>query len=220
VVAVAHGRRRVLVRDLPVAGRPVVLAWSKRVCRCCEPDCEKKTWSEGSTMIAPRAVLTERARAEICRRVGAEEYSVAAMARESATTARHCSTTPGVLLVSTPWVSMRPRSCTPGPGGAPSTGRSTSEGVGEWVRRMAPNRAVVSPRPMVQLTQGTDVPQIPRAIVAIGKLACRARQTKAVRSTIRALETIPHTCIASPRLPSPHPSLEPEALPVLRSLGA
>ena len=82
VVAVRHGRRRVAVRDLPVAGRPVVLVWAKRIWRCPEPDCETKTWSERSELIAPRAVLTERARAEICRRVGAEEDSVASLARE------------------------------------------------------------------------------------------------------------------------------------------
>jgi transposase len=82
VVAVAHGRRRVTVRDLPVAGRPVVLLWAKRIWRCPDPDCGKRTWSERSELIAPRAVLTERARAEICRRVGAEEDSVAALARE------------------------------------------------------------------------------------------------------------------------------------------
>jgi transposase len=82
VVAVGHGRRRVAVRDLPVAGRPVVLLWAKRIWSCPDPDCGKKTWSERSALIAPRAVLTERARAEICRRVGAEEGSVAALARE------------------------------------------------------------------------------------------------------------------------------------------
>jgi transposase len=82
VVATAHGRRRVVVRDLPVAGRPVVLLWAKRIWRCGDPDCEKKTWTETSEAISARAVLTERARAEICRRVGAEEDSVAAMARE------------------------------------------------------------------------------------------------------------------------------------------
>lgn len=81
-VAVAHGRRRVLVRDLPVSGRPVTLLWSKRIWRCPDVDCGKRTWSETYEGIAPRAVLTERARAEICRRVGAEEDSVAAVARE------------------------------------------------------------------------------------------------------------------------------------------
>jgi transposase len=82
VVAVGHGRRRVAIRDLPVAGRPVVLLWAKRIWRCPDPDCAKGTWTETSELIGRRAVLTERARAEICRRVGAEEDSVAAVARE------------------------------------------------------------------------------------------------------------------------------------------
>ena len=30
--AVAHGRRTVRVRDLPMADRPVVLVWRKRIC--------------------------------------------------------------------------------------------------------------------------------------------------------------------------------------------
>lgn len=68
--AVGHGRRRVKVRDLPIAGRPVVLVWAKRLWRCADADCETSTWSEQADAIAPRAALTERARAEICRRVG------------------------------------------------------------------------------------------------------------------------------------------------------
>jgi transposase len=79
--AVGHGRRRVKVRDLPIAGRPVVLVWAKRKWRCPEPDCEVRTWTEPTTAIRPRAELTERARAEICRRVGKEEDSVAEVAR-------------------------------------------------------------------------------------------------------------------------------------------
>jgi transposase len=79
--AVGHGRRRVKVRDLPVAGRPVVLVWAKRQWRCPEPDCATKTWSETSDEIRPRASLTERARAEMCRRVGEDEDSVAEVAR-------------------------------------------------------------------------------------------------------------------------------------------
>jgi transposase len=62
-----------------------VLLWAKPIWRCPDPDCEQKTWTETSELIAPRVVLTERARAEICRRVGAEEDSVAALAREFAT---------------------------------------------------------------------------------------------------------------------------------------
>lgn len=79
--AVGHGRRVVRVRDLPMAETPVVLVWSKRIWRCPERDCDIKTWSEDTDAIAPRAVLTERARAEICRRVGEDGHSVAQVAR-------------------------------------------------------------------------------------------------------------------------------------------
>jgi transposase len=81
VRAIGHGRRRVVMRDLPVADRSVVLVWDKRLWRCAEPACPVRTWSEESDEIAPRAVLTERARAEICRRVGPGEQSVAQVAR-------------------------------------------------------------------------------------------------------------------------------------------
>lgn len=80
--AVGHGRRRVQVRDLAVAGTPVRLVWAKRLWRCCDEDCPVGTWSEESDEIAPRAVLSERARAEICRRVGPDEHSVAQAARD------------------------------------------------------------------------------------------------------------------------------------------
>ncbi len=80
--AVGHGRRRVKVRDLAIAGRDVVLVWAKRLWRCPDADCEVGTWSERCDDIAPRASLSERARAEICRRVGAEEDSVAQAARD------------------------------------------------------------------------------------------------------------------------------------------
>ena len=80
--AVGHGRRRVAVRDLPIAGRPVVLVWAKRMLACPDPDCETRTWTETHPEIRPRAVLTERARAEMCRRVGEDEDSVAEVARD------------------------------------------------------------------------------------------------------------------------------------------
>jgi hypothetical protein len=34
VRAEGHGRRTIRVRDLPIGGRPVVLAWRKRIWRC------------------------------------------------------------------------------------------------------------------------------------------------------------------------------------------
>jgi transposase len=77
-----HARRTVRVRDLPIGGRPVVLAWRKRIWRCGEPACGVRTWTEQQAAIRPRAVLTERARAEACRRVGKDAHAVAAVARD------------------------------------------------------------------------------------------------------------------------------------------
>lgn len=82
VIGTGNGRRRVLVRDLPIAGTPVVLVWAKRTWRCREPLCERGSWSEITDEIAPRGSLTERARREICRRVGADLDTVAEVARE------------------------------------------------------------------------------------------------------------------------------------------
>ena len=48
VVATAHGRREHLARDVPCGGRPVVLVWCKRIWRCDEPRCAKRTWTETS----------------------------------------------------------------------------------------------------------------------------------------------------------------------------
>jgi transposase len=82
VRAELHGRRTVRVRGLPIGGRPVVLAWRKRIWRCREPACGVRTWTEQTVAIRPRAVLTERARAEACRRVGKDAHAVAAVARD------------------------------------------------------------------------------------------------------------------------------------------
>src|SRR5918993_1950444 len=82
VRATPHGRRVVRVRDLPIGGRPVVLWWRKRLWRCREPACKVRTWTEQAAAIRPRAVLTERAQAEACRRVGKDAHAVAAVARD------------------------------------------------------------------------------------------------------------------------------------------
>jgi transposase len=77
-----HGRRTVRVRDLPLGGRPAVLLWRQRLWRCHESACKVRTWTERVAGIAPRAVLTQRARAEACRRVGKDAHAVAAVARD------------------------------------------------------------------------------------------------------------------------------------------
>src|SRR5829696_2882937 len=77
-----HDRRPSWVRDLPAAGRPVTLVWVRRVWRCVEPRCARRTWTETSSAIRPRTSWTERARREACRRVGELGQTVAAVAGE------------------------------------------------------------------------------------------------------------------------------------------
>jgi len=81
VQAKPHARRPSWVRDLPCAGRPVTIVWVKRVWRCRESRCPVVTWTETSEAIRPRMAMTERARAEACRRVGQDVDSVAEVAR-------------------------------------------------------------------------------------------------------------------------------------------
>jgi transposase len=82
VIATLHDRKPRWVRDLPFGGRPAMLVWFKRVWRCAEPACGRRTWSEHHPAIRPRAVLTERARAECARRVGQDATDVARVAAE------------------------------------------------------------------------------------------------------------------------------------------
>jgi transposase len=53
-----------------------------RIWRCREPACGVRTWTERVAGIAPRAVLTERARVEACRWVGKDAHAVAAVGRD------------------------------------------------------------------------------------------------------------------------------------------
>lgn len=80
-VARAKDRRPVWVRDLPIAGRPVVLCWHKRVWCCPHALCPKRSWTERHDAVAPRACLTERARAWAFEQVGAHDTAVDRVAR-------------------------------------------------------------------------------------------------------------------------------------------
>ncbi|PZP18454.1 MAG: ISL3 family transposase, partial [Kocuria rhizophila] len=61
VLATGHGRREVVLHDLPCAGVPVRVVWRKRIFRCREDACEVVTFSEVHELAAPRAKLTTRA---------------------------------------------------------------------------------------------------------------------------------------------------------------
>jgi len=81
-VARVKDRRTVLVRDLPIADTPVLLRWRKRVFACRYALCENNTWTEEHDAIAPRAVLTERARQWAFEQVGFHDRAVAAVAAQ------------------------------------------------------------------------------------------------------------------------------------------
>ena len=81
-VARSKDRRPCWVRDLPLAGRPVVLCWWKRIWCCPHELCEMKTWTEHHDAIAPRAVLTERARQWMFDQVGRRDAAVSRTAEQ------------------------------------------------------------------------------------------------------------------------------------------
>src|SRR5918911_2177064 len=83
-IATAKDRRPVWVRDLPVGGRPVVICWVKRIWCCRQELCPVRTWTEQHEAIAPRAGLTERARAWAFDQVGRRDAAVSDVAGDLA----------------------------------------------------------------------------------------------------------------------------------------
>ena len=77
-----HARRTVGVRDLPIGGRPVVPGLAQAGVALCRAGLCVQTWTEQTVQVRPRGVLTERARAEACRRVSKDAHAVAAVARD------------------------------------------------------------------------------------------------------------------------------------------
>ncbi|MBO0879702.1 MAG: transposase family protein [Mycobacterium sp.] len=81
VLAVRHGRRPAKAADAPCFGLPVLIIWLKRIWRCAEPDCAMQSWSETHELIAPRAVLTNRAIGWATDALAHDDTTVAALAR-------------------------------------------------------------------------------------------------------------------------------------------
>jgi transposase len=72
VVALAKDRRRVRLRDVPSAGRPVIIEWRKRVWFCPDAACETRSWTEQRPDFAgERRVLSERAARWACDQLAA-----------------------------------------------------------------------------------------------------------------------------------------------------
>jgi transposase len=80
-VAVGHGRRVHTVADTPCFGAPVRVRWLKRIWRCPEPACGKKTFSEVHGFAAPRMKLSSRAVSWATDALERDDTSVSALAR-------------------------------------------------------------------------------------------------------------------------------------------
>lgn len=80
--AESQDRMPIEIRDLACFGRPARLVWRKRRWRCVDTDCAAKTWTETSSHVSARTVLTRRAGVEACRQVGLNARPVAGLARE------------------------------------------------------------------------------------------------------------------------------------------
>jgi transposase len=81
VRARAKDRRWVTLRDAPTADRRVLVRWRKRVWSCPEPACGVHTWTEQSSLAAPRRVLTARAARWATDQITAVEATPASIAR-------------------------------------------------------------------------------------------------------------------------------------------
>ena len=81
VLATGHGRRVVLLHDLPCAGVPVRVAWRKRIYRCLEDRCGVSTFSEVHELAGSRAKLTTRAIAWAVAQLRGHDIAVSALAQ-------------------------------------------------------------------------------------------------------------------------------------------
>lgn len=80
VLATGHGRREVLLHDLPCAGVPMRVLWRKWILRCRENACEISTFSEVHELAASRAKLTTRALAWAVAQLRSHDIAISALA--------------------------------------------------------------------------------------------------------------------------------------------
>jgi transposase len=98
VVVSSHGRRDVVLVDVPSFGRPVQLVWRKRTWRCPESACTRRSFTEqDGALAAPRALLTTRACWWAINQLRREHASIAGLARQLGTS------------WNTVWKSIKPR---------------------------------------------------------------------------------------------------------------
>jgi transposase len=82
VTSVIKDRPVMRVRDLPASGQIVELWWRKRRLVCAEPLCPRKTFTQASTAVRPRARVTERLRDQVATAIATSNRAVSDVARE------------------------------------------------------------------------------------------------------------------------------------------
>ncbi len=70
------------IKDLPVSGQSVELWWRKRRLTCSESLCPRRSFTQASWAIRPRARLTERLRDKLARAIAAGNRAVSEVAAE------------------------------------------------------------------------------------------------------------------------------------------
>ena len=70
------------VKDLPASGQPVELWWRKRRLVCGEALCPRKTFTQVSAAVRPRARVTERLREQVATAIASSNRAVSDVAAE------------------------------------------------------------------------------------------------------------------------------------------
>ena len=70
------------IKDLPASGQSVELWWRKRRLACAEALCSRRSFTQASRAIRPRARLTERLRDKLAHAIAAGNRAVSEVAAE------------------------------------------------------------------------------------------------------------------------------------------
>jgi transposase len=82
ITCVVKDRPLMRLKDLPASGRRVELWWRKRRLVCAEPWCPRRTFTQPSTAVQPRARVTERLREQLATAIASSNRAVSEVAAE------------------------------------------------------------------------------------------------------------------------------------------
>ncbi len=84
ISALVKDRPQRRIKDLPASGQPVELWWRKRRLVCAETCCPRRSFTQASRAIRPRARITERLRDKLAHAIAAGNRAVSEVAAEYA----------------------------------------------------------------------------------------------------------------------------------------